>query len=157
MRREHFDLDVRNLDWVEADGEPKQPVASIEFSGPTDELAGRLYGIDDSPLAGDEIDVAFRLRDPFEAADEPAGVVSVANRLTGDFLFETNADAEDVLRFINAAREYGSATNAAEGRYCIELALDGETVGYEKTTFLVYDDEGDLLRSQSLIPSGVEL
>lgn len=157
MRREHFDLDVRNLDWVEADGEPKQPVARIEFSGPADDLAGRLYGIDDSPLAGDEIDVAFRLRDPFEATDEPAGVVSVANRLTGDFLFETNAAAEDVLRFIHAAREYGQATNDTDGRYCIELSFDGETVSYEKTTFLVYDDEGDLLRSQSLIPSGVEL
>jgi len=28
---------------------------------------------------------------------------------------------------------------------------------YDKGTFLVYDDEGELLRSQSLIPSGVEL
>lgn len=157
MRREHFDLDVRNLDWVESGGEPQQPVARIRFSGPTEDLAGRLYGPDDAPLAGDEIDVAFRLRDPFEETDEATGVVGVANRLTGDFLFETNEDAADVLRFIHAAREYGRATNTADGRYRIELSLDGETIIYEKTTFLVYDEEGDLLRSQSLIPSGVEL
>jgi hypothetical protein len=30
-------------------------------------------------------------------------------------------------------------------------------VEYEKSTFLVYNDQGDLLRTHSLIPSGVEL
>ncbi len=157
MRRDHFDLDVRNLDWVTDGGEPQQPVALISFSGPTDELVRRLRGPDDRPLAGDDIDVGFRLRDPFEESDEPTGVVSVANRLTGDFLFETNESAEDVFAFITAAREYGQVTNTAESRYRIELSYDDETVTYEKATFLVYDNEGDLLRSQSLIPSGVEL
>jgi hypothetical protein len=30
-------------------------------------------------------------------------------------------------------------------------------VEYDKSTFLVYNDEGNLLRQHSLIPSGVEL
>lgn len=158
MRREHFELDVRNIDWVDADGDPQQPVARIEFSGPTEELKRRLTDIHDSPLDSEEIDVAFRLRDPFEGDADATGVVGVTNRLTGDFIFETNEEADDVFKFINAAREYGDATNTPESRYRIELAVgDDEPVAYEKGTFLVYDDEGDLLRSQSLIPSGVEL
>lgn len=157
MRREHFDLNVRNLNWVESDDEPQQPVAVIQFSGSTDELARRLRGHDDSELAAADIDVGFRLRDAFENSDDPTGVVSVANRLTGDFLFETNESAEDVFAFITAAREYGQATNTVESRYRIELSYDDETITYEKATFLVYDNEGDLLRNQSLIPSGVEI
>ena len=158
MRREHFDLDVRNLEWVEADDDPEQPLALIEFSGPAEELIDRLTGVDGTPLDSEEIDVAFRLRDPFDDTDDAAGVVGVTNRLTGEFIFETNEDAEDVFGFIHAAREYGQSTDAADARYRIRLSLaDGKTVTYDKGTFLVYDDEGDLLRSQSLIPSGVEL
>ncbi len=158
MRREHFDLDVGNLDWVETGGDPKQPVARIDFSGPAEELIGRLTGVDGTPLDSEEIDVAFRLRDPFEDNKETTGVVGVTNRLTGEFIFETNEDAEDVFAFINAAREYGQSTEATDDRYRIRLSLaNGKTMTYDKGTFLVYDDEGDLLRSQSLIPSGVEL
>ena len=50
MRREHFDLDVRNLEWVEADDDPEQPLALIEFSGPAEELIDRLTGVDGTPL-----------------------------------------------------------------------------------------------------------
>jgi len=158
MRREHFDLDVRNLEWVEAAADPEQPLALIEFSGPAEELVDRLTGVDGTPLDSEEIDVAFRLRDPFDDHDDATGVVAVTNRLTGEFIFETNEDAEDVFQFIHAAREYGQSTDATDARYRIRLSLaDGKTMTYDKGTFLVYDDEGDLLRSQSLIPSGVEL
>ena len=157
MRREHFELDVRNIDWVAADGDPQQPVARIAFSGPSEELQDRLSDVDDTQLDGEQIDVAFRLRAPFEETGA-TGVVGVTNRLTGDFIFETNEDAEDVIKFIDAAREYGQATNSPDSRYRIRLSFeDGDTTTYDKGTFLVYDDEGDLLRSQSLIPSGVEL
>jgi len=158
MRREHFDLDVRNLEWVEANDDPEQPLALIEFSGPAEELIDRLTGVDETPLDSEEIDVAFRLRDPFDDHDDATGVVAVTNRLTGEFIFETNEDAEDVFGFIHAAREYGQSTDSADARYRIRLSLaDGKTMTYDKGTFLVYDDAGDLLRSQSLIPSGVEL
>jgi hypothetical protein len=85
-------------------------------------------------------------------------VVSVTNRITGDFVLELNEDAEDVLRFVRAARRYGESTDDGDGRYRVEIRVDGEElVVYEKSTFLVYSSDGDLLRSHSLIPSGVEL
>ncbi|WP_253736741.1 DUF5793 family protein [Halohasta salina] len=157
MRREQFDLDVRNIEWVDADADPRQPLARISVTGTTEQLRSRLRDVDGDRLTADMVDVAFRLTESIEEDPAAAGVVGVANRLTGDFIFETNEDADDVLQFINAAREYGRETNSPESRYRIEIVVDDETVTFEKGTFLVYDNDGELLRSRSLIPSGVEL
>jgi len=131
-------------------------LAQITVTGTTDQLQERLTSADGNRLTADMVDVAFRLTESIAEDPEAEGVVSVANRLTGDFIFETNEDADDVFQFIHAASEYGRKTDS-NGRYRIEIVVDGETVTYDKGTFLVYDDEGDLLRGQSLIPSGVEL
>ncbi|SEV98175.1 DUF5793 family protein [Natrinema salifodinae] len=155
MRREHFTLDVNNIDWVETDGEPEKPSVSIDFTGPATMLRERLTGPDGDVLDASETDTALRLQGPLE--DDTPGVVSVTNRVTGEFILELNEDADDVLQFIRAARGYGETADD-DGRYEVEITLDGEPfVSYDKRTFLVYDDEGNLLRQHSLIPSGVEL
>ena len=156
MRREHFTLDVRNIDWVETDGEPSKPSVSIDFTGPASMLRERLTGPDGDVLDAAETDVALRLQEPLGA--DTAGVVSVTNRITGEFILELNEDADDVLQFIRAARGYGEDATEDDGRYEVEITLDGDSfVTYDKRTFLVYDDDGNLLRQHSLIPSGVEL
>ncbi|MFA1610354.1 DUF5793 family protein [Halobellus rubicundus] len=158
MRRDYFELDVENISWVDDDGDPRKPLVRIAFHGPREELERRLSDPSGEYLDAGETDVAFRLQ---ESLDDPeaTGVVSVTNRITGDFVLELNEDADDVLTFIRAAREYGrDAADADDGRYRVEVLLDGEeAVAYEKQTFLVYDADGHLLRSHSLIPSGVEL
>ncbi|SFS71217.1 hypothetical protein SAMN04488556_2390 [Halostagnicola kamekurae] len=158
MRREHFTLDVSNVDWVDTDSEPRKPEVSIEFTGPTTELRERLTGPDGTLLAADETDASLRLQSPLGSEDDVAGVVSVTNRITGEFILELNEEAADVLQFIQAARGYGEHTAEDDGRYEVEISIDGDPfVSYDKRTFLVYDDEGSLLRQHSLIPSGVEL
>jgi hypothetical protein len=168
MRRDYFELTVENVDWVDAERDPEKPLVRIDFDRdadgdagegrrPADSLRERFTDTGgDELLDAEETDVAFRLQgDP----DDPTttGVVGVTNRLTGDFILELNEDAADVLQFIRAAREYGRRADG-DGRYRVEIAIDGDPlVVYEKSTFLVYDDEGNLLRSHSLIPSGVEL
>ncbi len=158
MRREHFTLDVSNVDWVETDSEPRKPQVSIEFTGPTTDLRERLTGPTGDLLEANETDASLRLQSPLGRDNEAAGVVSVTNRVTGEFILELNEDASDVLTFIQAARGYGEQTADDEGRYEVEISIDGDPfVSYDKRTFLVYDDEGSLLRQHSLIPSGVEL
>ncbi|MFB6125918.1 MAG: DUF5793 family protein [Halolamina sp.] len=158
MRRDYFELDVENVDWVEGDAEPQQPLVRIDFRGPEELLRERLTGAGDELLSAEETDAAYRLQESPEDDPEAEGVVGVTNRITGEFVFELNEDADDVLRFIRAAREYGKVADDENGRYRVEIDLDGETlVTYEKATFLVYDPDGSLLRTESLIPSGVEL
>ena len=158
MRRDYFELDVKQIDWVETGGTPEKPLVRIDFHGPEGTLTERLTDNEGELLDDAETDVAFRLQGD---VDDPraTGVVSVTNRITGDFVLELNEDADDVLRFIRAAREYGkSDADGRDGQYRVELRTDdGDTVVYEKRTFLVYDADGNLLRGHSLIPSGVEL
>ncbi|OYR56332.1 DUF5793 family protein [Halorubrum halodurans] len=154
MRRDYFELTVEGV--AEDAGEPTTPLVRIDFHGPEGLLRDRLSDADGELLSASEIDVAFRLREPLESGDAE-GVVGVTNRFTGDFVLELNESADDVLPFIRAARESVDATGD-DARYRVEIDLDGERLAsYDKETFLVYDHEGNLLRSESLIPSGVEL
>jgi len=163
MRRDYFELTVEGVG--NDAGSQSPPLVRIDFHGPEELLRERLSGGEsddiivetdgDDLLTADEIDVAFRLREPLDEADDPKGVVGVTNRYTGDFVLELNETATDVLPFIHAARD---ATDDGDARYRVEIDVDGERlVAYDKDTFLVYDHEGNLLRSESLIPSGVEL
>lgn len=158
MRRDYFELDVQNVDWVATGGEPEKPLVKIDFSGPPELLHERLTGPAGELLDAAETDVALRLQEGPDADGQIVGVVGVTNRITGDFVLELNEAADDVFRFIRAAREYGATSGDDNGRYRVEITVDGEPlVEYEKRTFLVYDADGDLLRERSLIPSGVEL
>lgn len=153
MRRDYFTLDVRNVE--AADGEDR-PTVVIGFGGPDDQLLDRLTDGEGNPLDAGEVDVAYRLQTAVDDEDA-AGVVAVTNRVTGEFILEMNAAADDVFEFLHAARTYGKESEAPE-RYRIVVTIDDEEVAtYDKTTFLVYDDEGGLLREHSLIPNNVEL
>ena len=159
MRRDHFELEAHDVDWVETGDPPAEPRVVIDFHGPAEALTDRLTDADGELLDAGETDVTFRLQDSLDTPDA-TGVVSVTDRITGDFLLELNEAADDVLRFVRAAREYGQSTDADDGggRYRVVLRIDGEPLTtYSKSTFLVYDANGSLLRSKSLIPSGVEL
>lgn len=144
MRRDYFTAEVTNVDSAGL------PVLDIEYDGPPDQLVGRLTDETGDPLDAGELDVAYRLQ------SNETGVISVTNRVTGEFIIEVNATNEDVLTFIKAAREQGADED--ETRYRLTVtAGDDELLDREKGTLLVYDTDGDLRRSESLIPSGVEL
>ena len=156
MRRDHFELDVAGIEWTETDSAPEQPFVSIEFTGSRERLTQRL-ATDEGQLASAETDIAFRLQEPHEDDPDAQGVVGITNRITGEFVLELNETAADVLGFVQAAREYGEAADD-EACYVVELTTGEQTLAhFEKDTFLVYDADGNLLRTESLIPSGVEL
>lgn len=155
MRREYFDFHVSNTDWVSAEGEPRKPTVVIDFDGPDEVLESRLAGTDGSFVTAGQTDVNYRFHDD---GPEGSGVLSVTNRITGDFVLELNAESDRVLEFIRAARAYGEQAGDGDGRYRITVRLDGrELLTHEKSTFLVYNQEGNLVRQHSLIPGGVEL
>jgi hypothetical protein len=152
MRRDYFTLDVTT-----GTGADEKPVVTIRYDGPAGALEDRLTDDAGAPLGARQVDVSFRLLGG-EMDDDASGVFALSNRITGEFLLECNAEAESVRRLIEAAREYGRAAGADDGRFSVRVfANDREALGHEKSTFLVYDTDGDLLRGHSLIPGNVEL
>ncbi len=144
MRRDYFEVDMRNVD----ENEREPPVVTVNFDGPDGLLADRLVTADGT-LDADEIDVTFR-----RTETDDVGVLSVSNRITGEFVLEANADVEAVRALVDAARSRADD----EPRYRVRVTdADGKSTVYDKETLLVYDREGSLRRGESLIPGGVEL
>ncbi len=156
MRRDYFSLDVTGLDRVAEDKPPTPPALLIDFDGPASMLQERITDGSAELLDASEIDVSFRFLTDVDAT-EANGVVSVSDRVTGQFILELNADAETILAFVTAAREFEQHAEE-ETLYRVVISIDGEeTVAYDKRMFLLYNQSGNLLRNHSLIPSGVEL
>ena len=146
MRRDHFTLTTSHT----GDSADGVPTLCLEYSGPGGNLTARLEAETGSLPDGDDIDAAFRLQTPLEA-DDSSGVFSISRRLTGEYIFEATGAADDILAVVAAAR-----ADAGEYRLRIERP-GGEPITMHLETLLVYDPAGELLRQQSLIPSGVEL
>jgi len=141
MRRDYFTVDIQASATDNDD-----PMLAIVYDGPTGALRERLTKVDGGTLDGEEIDVTFR-RQP-----ESDGVLSLTNRLTGEYVFEATAPTGDIDALVSAA-------DAQEDPQFTVRLTDGEDESrtYELRTLLVYDPDGSLLRGQSLIPGGVEL
>ena len=148
MRRDYFTLDAAG---VQAD-DSGRPTMRITYEGPTEELASRLRR-EGTRLDGDGIDITFRLQDDL-GADRPGGVLAIADRVTGEYVLELNADVETVFDVTDAV---GDGDENGVYRVEIETSDGTELVGWNKSTLLIYDHGGDLLRERSLIPSGVEI
>ncbi|MEF8782828.1 MAG: DUF5793 family protein [Haloarculaceae archaeon] len=145
MRRDHFTLAVEHVDSQSTD----PPTLAVLYEGPAGNLTARLTATGEAP-GSEDVDSAFRLQGPVAAEDSP-GVFSLSRRLTGEYLLEAKADAAAVRALIDAARERG-------GSYRIRIERPGaDDIVLDKETLLVYDPDGNLLRQESLIPSGVEL
>lgn len=144
MRRDHFSLEIQDVD------APGRPAIHVAFDGPSERLVELLTDDAGASLDPEEVDVAYRLR------DHESGVLGVTNRVTGEFILETNAATADVFEFIQAARE--CAEPDGERCYHLTVSVDDEPIlAVDKGILLVYGPDGDLRRSDSLIPSGVEL
>jgi hypothetical protein len=146
MRRDHFTLTAAHTD-PSTDG---VPTLVLRYTGPGGNLTARLESETGQLPDGSDIDAAFRLQTPLEA-DDAGGVFSVSRRLTGEYVFEATAAAADIFDVVRAARE-------AADEYSLRIERpDGSPITMRLETLLVYDQSGELLRQQSLIPGGVEL
>lgn len=155
MRRDNVDLEVANVAWLAEDAEPRQPTLDVRVDDGASTLRERLLDGGSALDAGD-VDVTFRLHENPDGSDVP-GVLAITNRMTGEYLLEVNAVADEVDEFVSAARRYGERTDDST-RYRIRLTVGDESIAdLQKRTLLVYSSDGELLRQHSLIPSGVEI
>ena len=148
MRREYFTLTTR-LPSAESSA-PTCPTIVVEFDGPIADLRAALDDDAGEPLPAEAVDVTCRLQGESATA---SGVLGLTHRLTGEFLLEVDADADAILDLVDAAR----ASDDEDASYRVRIESDDGPTVFDKETLLVYDSDGNLLRGQSLIPSGVEL
>ena len=140
MRRDYFTVDIRQNAAI--------PTIGIEYDGPSGKLRARLTTADGAAVAAGDLDVAFRHQ---PTGDD--GVLSLTDRLTGEFIFEVELPVAAVDELVDAA-----SSHDGDGEYRLRLVDDaGEEHGFEKRMLLVYDHDGELLRGRSLIPGSVEL
>lgn len=145
MRRDHFTLSAENL----APEAAEAPTLTVSYSGPPGTLTARLDAETGTPPSGNDVDATYRL---LPDDDSQVGVFALSRRVTGDYVLEANGDADEIYTLVDAARERDDTTY----RIRIERSGAGDVV-MDKETLLVYDEDGNLLRQHSLIPSGVEL
>lgn len=144
MRRDYIDVDVRD----EA-GETDRPTVEITFDGPSGLLAEQL-STEEGTLESSDVDVTYRMTDGDES-----GVLSVANRHTGEYLLEANLQSDAILGLVKRVK---GTDGDDDSSYSVRITdADGDATVYEKGTLLVYDADGSLRRQDSLIPGGVEL
>ena len=143
MRRDYVTVEVV----LDEGGDDSPPVLAVTVDEGAATVPEVFTEPADSPLEAGDVDVALR-RD-----GDGGGVLSIARRLTGEFLLEANVDPEAIAELVEAA-----GARHGETRYRLVLGGDSRPErSLGKRTLLVYDADGNLEREASLIPSGVEL
>lgn len=154
MRREQFEIDIRNASETDPGSAP--PTLRVTDRGSSQELRERLRGASGELRAADDLDVAFRFQSPIDA-DDAAGVLSVADRSTGEYVLEVATPAARIERFVDAVDRYAERTGEDRTYRLRVRAGDTTLATYRKGLLLVYAKDGTLLRHRSLIPAGIEL
>ena len=140
MRRDYLTVDIRHGGGV--------PTLEIEYDGPPGELRESLTTAAGAAVDAADLDVAFR-----HQPNGDGGVLSLTDRLTGEFVFEVAVPVSAVDDLVEAAGRHDG-----DGEYRLRLSDDdGDSHVFRKRTLLVYDHDGELLRGRSLIPGSVEL
>lgn len=156
MQFSKLSIDLVDTEWVEREEAPKQPRFTIRYDGPVDGIIDGFWPPHRLGYSPGDLDVFFRYQD----SDSPvinSVVVSVCDRLTGDYLLEIKTSAKFIQKFAHAMRRYADSIDETIS-YSVEIwSGAGLRSVFEKETFLVYRPNGTLLRHQSVIPTGVEL
>jgi hypothetical protein len=155
MRRQEFTLATRHVTPEAGADTGPLPTLRVEYEGSPTELRAALRGGDDTPLEEPDIDVSHRPKGGFEEGGE--GVLAVADRLTGAYVCECNVGTGVVLDFLAAAKRRAAAVDGPP-TYRIQFVAEGTPVRtYEMDTFLLYNRDGEVRESESLLPSGAQL
>ncbi len=155
MRRQAFTVAMRHVEPGQGAKTAPLPTLRLRYDGAGSDLRSALEGANGTHLSETDIDVSLRLKGAFE--ERPDGVLSVSERLTGDFVCECNVDARDVFEFLSATKRR-AATVDGPAKYRIQFVAEGTPIRtYEMDTFLVYTQSGTLQESESLLPNGAQL
>ncbi len=150
-----FHATVDKTGWVKNDGEPKQPVVRLHFSGDRRQLVQILFANLRRAATSEDIELSFRVLPPRDGPQR--GILSFSDQVTGAYLTEVELEARAVEALSKAVRAYATQTEH-DSAYQVEIRTPTSVVTVFETDLLaVYDTNGTLLRRQSLLPTGIGL
>lgn len=156
MWRDQLSVGLKHTDGMTTGTSTEQPCIVIVFDGPMRKMVERLKHNDREGFSSADLEVHHR----FQASEHPqgtSGVLAITDRVNGEYVLEVNTSTEFVEEFVSAMTEYMKETDTGP-RYRVEARASGKRVAsFETELFLVYEPGGQLLRSLSLVPDGIEI
>lgn len=143
MARESIDVSVF-VSGVE------RPQLVVDTTTADADSTARLARHGEPQLFAEDVDVTYR-----DVDAEGAGVLAVTDQVTGEFVLEATVDRNRITELVEAVL---ATRDGGPGQFELQIVTEGHTTAtYRKETLLVYDAAGNLARTRSLIPGGVEL
>lgn len=148
-------LTLTNVDWLQDESVPCLPCLQVQIDIPEEMSIERLRGPDGEYYESDDVDVFYR-HQPVEPPVE-SGVLSLADRLTGEYILEIPASPHLIEKAVYAVQEYGTHQEV-NPQFETKIQIgDRQLASFSKETLLIYAIDDELLRDRSLIPSGIEI
>lgn len=157
MDRDRFHVTTLGTHAEGAGDRLAQPELQFQFEGSVEGLRRLLTARLREDTTAEDLEVAFRMLPA--AAQGDLGLLSLTDRVTGHYIIETEMAVAPLEEFIHAVGVSGSDdVGDQDPRYRVALYASTEPVtSFEMDLLLVYDADGTLRRTGSLIPSGVDL
>jgi hypothetical protein len=147
-------LTLTNADWLQNESAPRMPCIQIQIDSPEEILIERLRAPDGEVYEPENVDVFYR----HQAVEPPieSGVLSLADRLTGEYILEIPTSPHLIEKLVYAVRQYGKRREVVP-QFKIQIQTkERQLASFSKDTLLIYGADDVLLQERSLIPSGIE-
>ena len=154
MSSDRWRLGTRHADSIENGDLPMRPELVFQFDGDYETLIDQLPNTGTGGDYPEEIDVTFQLHSAVDDSDR--GTLALSDRTTGEYLIEMEVSANRIFEFVLSVHQYADKVGN-EGEYGVTFeAENGTAMEYIVEPLLVYQMDGELYRSRSLIPTWVE-
>ena len=146
---------MSGLEWVTTGAPPQQPAIHV-LTDQLHVLKERFWKTEEDDSVPVELEVFYREQSSEHAA-AAAGVLSIADGFTGEYLLEQSMSPQTINQFIHAVGQYADQTDN-DSKYTVSFVeADTQIRTYTQDSFLIYSTEGELIPERSLIPTQAEV
>ena len=146
---------MSGLEWVTTGAPPQQPEINV-FTDQLHVLKERFWNTEEDTFVPVELEVFYRQQSSEHAA-AAAGVLSIADGVTGEYLLEQPMSPQTINQFVHAVDQYADQTDN-DSNYTVDFVeADTQLRTYTQDSVLIYSSEGELIPERSLIPTQAEV
>ena len=146
---------VSGVEWVTTGAPPQQPEIHV-LTDRLHVLKERFWNTEENNFVPVNLEVFYRQQSSEHAASA-AGVLSIADGVTGEYLLEQPMSPQRINQFVHAVGQYAEQTDN-DSKYTVSFVeADTQLRAYTQDSLLIYSSEGELIPERSLIPTQAEV